>query len=190
MIIGYPFTLKQGVTMNDPTPTSPSAPPARRIFSRYTAAAFLAGAALVVGVGALARSEAMSGWHRGMMDGTHSVAEVSAHVDHMLKHFYVEIDATDAQKAQIGPLVKQAVNDLIPLHSQLQTAHGHAMQALEQPTVDRASLEAARAEHLQLADAASKRIVQLIGDVGDVLTPAQRQQLAEHLEHLRGMPHS
>ena len=132
--------------MNDPTPSRPSAPSARRFFSRYTAAAFLAGAALVAGVGALAGSEAMGGWHRGMMDGTHSAAEVSAHVDHMLKHFYVEIDATDAQKAQIGPLVKQAVNDLMPLHSQLQSAHSHAMQALEQPTVDRASLEAARAE--------------------------------------------
>jgi periplasmic protein CpxP/Spy len=132
----------------------------------------------------------MSRWHQGMMDGTHSAAEVSAHVDHMLKHFYVEVDATDAQKAQIGPLVKQAVNDLMPLHSQFQSAHSQAMQALEQPTVDRASLEAARAEHLQLADEASKRIVQLFGDVGDVLTPAQRKALAEHLEHLHGMPHS
>src|ERR1700683_2288074 len=176
--------------MNDPRPTGPGVPPVRRFFSRYTAGAFLAGAALVVGVGALARSEAMSGWHQGMTDGTHSAAEVSAHVDHMLKHFYVEVDATDAQKAQIGPLVKQAVSDLMPLHSQLQCAHSHAMQALEQPTVDRASLEAARAEHLQLADQASKRIVQLFGDVGDVLTPTQRQQLAEHLEHLHGLPHS
>ena len=176
--------------MNDPTLSSPSAPSARRFFSRYTAVAFLAGASLVAGVGALARSDAMSGWHHSMMDGTHSAAEVSAHVDHMLKHFYVEVDATDAQKAQIGPLVKQAVNDLMPLHSQLQSAHNQAMQALEQPTVDRVSLEAVRAEHLQLADEASKRIVQLLGDVGDILTPAQRKALAEHLEHLRGMPHS
>jgi Spy/CpxP family protein refolding chaperone len=176
--------------MNNPTPTAPSAPSARRLFSRYTAVAFLAGAVLAAGVGGLARSEAMSGWHHGVMDGTHSAAEVSAHVDHMLKHFYAEVDATDAQKAQIGPLVKQAVNDLMPLHSQLQSAHSRAIQALEQPTVDRASLEAARAAHLQLADEASKRIVQLFGDVGDVLTPAQRQALAEHLEHLHGMPHS
>jgi Spy/CpxP family protein refolding chaperone len=85
----------------------------------------------------------MGGWHHGMMmDGTHSAAEVSAHVDHMLKHFYVEIDATDAQKAQIAPLVKQAVNDLLPLHSQLQTAHTQVMQALMQTPIDRASLEA------------------------------------------------
>jgi len=30
--------------------------------------------------------------------------------------------------------------------------------------------------------------VQLIGDVGDVLTPAQRNALATHLEQLHGMP--
>jgi periplasmic protein CpxP/Spy len=190
MFKGYSLSLQpEEQPMNNPTPAGPTPPSARRFFSRYTAAAFVAGIALAAGVG-LAHSEATNGWRHGMMDGTHSPAEVSAHVDHMLKHFYVEIDATDAQKAQIGPLVKQAVSDLIPLHSQLQSAHSRAIQALEQPTVDRASLEAARAEHLQLGDEASKRIVQLIGDVGDVLTPAQRQALIEHLQHLHGMPHS
>ena len=86
--------------------------------------------------------------------------------------------------------------DLMPLHSQLHTAHTHAMQALTQTTVDRATLEAARAEHLQLADRASKRITQLMADVGDVLTPPQRKALAEHLEQMHrmqrthAMPHS
>src|ERR1700733_13380087 len=122
--------------MNDPTPTGLSAPTVRRFFSRYTAVAFLAGAALIAGVGGLARGEAMSRWHQAMMDGTHSAADVNAHVDHMLKHFYVEIDATDAQKAQIGPLVKQAVNDLLPLHAQASDAHQHAMDALSQATLD------------------------------------------------------
>jgi hypothetical protein len=40
--------------------------------------------------------------------------------------------------------------------------------------------------HLQIADQASKRIVQLIGDVGNVLTPTQRQALATHLQQLHG----
>jgi Spy/CpxP family protein refolding chaperone len=108
----------------------------------------------------------------------------------MLKHFYVEIDATDAQKAQIGPLVKQAATDLLPLHTQAHAAHQHALDALSQATVDRSALEAARVEHLQLADQASKRLVQLMGDVGDVLTPAQRKALSDHLQHLHGMKHS
>jgi Spy/CpxP family protein refolding chaperone len=64
------------------------------------------------------------------------------------------------------------------------------MDALSQATLDRGALEAARVEHLQLADQASKRLVQLMGDVGDVLTPTQRKALSDHLQHLRGMKHS
>jgi protein CpxP len=51
-------------------------------------------------------------------------------------------------------------------------------------------LETARQAHLQLADQASKRVVQMIGDVGDVLTPTQRKALAAHLEQLHAMPKS
>src|SRR5260370_23497174 len=161
------------------------------LFNRSTILSFVAGAAVAVAVGASEQVAAMGGWHHGsMMDGTHSAAEVNAHVDHMLKPFYVEIDATDAQKAQIGPLVKQAVNDLLPLHSQAHAAHQHAMDALSQATLDRGALEAARVEHLQLADQASKRLVQLMGDVGDVLTPTQRKALTDHLQHRHGMKHS
>jgi periplasmic protein CpxP/Spy len=182
----------KGSTMTTELPTIAAAPSLRRrLFNRHTVAAFVAGAALVGGVGVFASAESMGDWHHGMMmSGTPSAADVSTHVDHALKHFYVEIDATDAQKAQIDPLVKQAVNDLLPLHSQLQAAHNQAIQALTQPTVDRSSLEAARAEHLQLADQASKRITQLMADVGDVLTPAQRTALADRLQHMRGTPRS
>jgi periplasmic protein CpxP/Spy len=177
--------------MTTPLPAAAVAPSLRRLlFNRSTIVAFIAGAALAAGVGGFAVGQATGGHHGMMMDGTHSASDMPAHVDHMLKHFYVEIEATDAQKAQIDPLVKQAVNDLMPLHSQLHAAHGHAMQALAQATIDRGSLEAARAEHLQLADQASKRIVQLIADVGDVLTPTQRKAFADHLEHMHGMPHS
>ena len=172
------------------TPLSTAAGPSfrRLLLNRYTLAAFVAGTALAAGVSAWA---GMSGCNHGMtMGGTHSAADMSAHVDHVLKHFYVEIEATDAQKTQIDPIVKQAVSDLLPLHAQLHAAHTHAMQSLTQASVDRAALEAARVEHLQVADQASKRFVQLIADVSDVLTVPQRKAFAEHLEHMHGMPHS
>ena len=172
--------------MTTQTPTKESPPLRRLLFNRQTLIAFTAGAALAGSVGAAAWGGAMSCQHGMMMDGTHSPAEVSAHVDHMLKHLYVEIDATDAQKAQIAPLVQQAVNDLLPLRAQLRAAHAQAIEGLTQPTVDRAALETARAAHLQLADQASKRFVQLIADVGDVLTPAQRNALAAHMNHMHG----
>jgi Spy/CpxP family protein refolding chaperone len=175
--------------MNDTSQSVTTTTSARRSWlNRGILIAFVAGATLAGGVAALADGPGMDGWHHGMMmNGPHSPAEISAHVDHMLKHLYVEIDATDAQKTRIGPLVKQAVNDLLPLHEQLRAAHAQAIEGLTQPTVDRTALEAARVTHLQLADQASKRFVQLIADVGDVLTPAQRTALAEHLKRLHGM---
>jgi protein CpxP len=161
----------------------------RLFLNRYTALAFIAGAGLSAGVAAIAQSTGMAALHHGMMMSANP-ADMSAHVDHVLKHLYVELDATDAQKAQIDPLVRQAMTDLMPLHTQAQSAHTQFLQALTQPTVDRNSLEAARETHIQLADQASKRFVQLIGDVGNVLTPAQRQALANHIQKLHGMPGS
>jgi Spy/CpxP family protein refolding chaperone len=170
-------------TSSKPGNTTPS----RSTFSRILSVAFVAGAALaggIVGVAAATGMGAACGFHHGMTAGSYSAADVSAHVDHVLKHLYVEIDATDAQKAQITPLVQQAVNDLLPMHAQLQAAHAQAIQALTQNTVDRTALEAARVAHLQLADQASKRLTQLLADVDEVLTPAQRTALAAHLKQM------
>ena len=154
-----------------------------KLLNRYTVIAFVAGAGLMAGIGAVAQGS----MHHGMvMDASATPAEISAHVDHMLKHLYVELDATPAQQAQIGPLVQQAVTDLLPLRPQLQADHAEFIQALTQTSIDRNSLEAARTAHLQLADQASKRIVQLIGDVGNVLTPTQRQALLTHLQQMHG----
>ena len=61
------------------------------------------------------------------------------------------------------------------LHSQAQTTHQQFVRAFTRDPIDRSSLETAREAHVQLADQASRRIVQLVGDVGSVLTPAQRR---------------
>ena len=150
------------------------------IFNRSTLSAFILGAALAAGAGAFATGQVALPGH-----GQHG--DMAAHVDHALKHLYVDLDATDAQKARIDPLVRLAMQDLKPLHEQLGAAHQQAIALLTQPTLDRTAIEAARQHNMQLADQASKRIVQLIADVGDVLTPAQRQKLADHFRKMHGM---
>jgi protein CpxP len=171
--------------MNTPSEPGNATPLRRSVFSRMTLIAFVAGAALTGGIVAVAAAGmGAGGFHHGMTGGPQSAADVSAHVDHMLKHLYIEIDATDAQQAQITPLVKQAVNDLLPMHAQLQATHTQAFQALTQDTVDRGALEAARVALLQSADQASKRLTQLLADVDEVLTPAQRSALAAHLKQM------
>ena len=171
--------------MNSPSEPTSATPPRRTLLNRMTVVAFIAGVALAGSIAAVASAAGMGacGFHH-TLGGAHGSADVSDHVDHMLKHLFVEVDATDAQKAQITPLVKQAMNDLMPLHAQAQAAHAQAIQALTQNSVDRTALEAARVAHLQLADQASKRLVQLIADVDELLTPAQRSALATHLQKM------
>ncbi len=109
-----------------------------KLLNRYTVAAFIAGAGLMAGLGAVAQATGMAAMHHGMaLSADASPADVSAHVDHTLKHLYVEIDATPAQQAQIGPLVQQAVTDLLPLRSQLKAGHTEFVTALTQTTIDR-----------------------------------------------------
>jgi Spy/CpxP family protein refolding chaperone len=106
----------------------------------------------------------------------------------MLKHLYVEVDATDAQKQRLGPIVKAAARDLLPLRDRMRDARLQAVALLSQPSIDRAALEALRANQLQLAEQASKRLTQALADAADVLTPEQRKQLAERVTRWHG-PH-
>ena len=156
------------------------------ILSRKRAALFalVAGVAAVAGVGAVAHEAGMPiGLHHAPM----TADEITAHTDMFLQHVYVETAATDAQKAQIEPLVRQALTDLLPLHDHARDFHQQALAALSGDRVDRVALETLRAEHMQAADAASRRITQALADVADVLTPAQRKALAAHVAQLHGL---
>jgi len=178
--------------MNDTTETpQPPAPtpaaPRRRFFRR--AAIVTALAVLVTGIGlkAFAHGHGFGGWHRGGLMGAHlDPAKLDERLDRMLKHLYVEVDATDAQKQRLGPIVKAATRDLLPLRDQMRDARRQAVTLLSQPSIDRTALESLRAGQLQLAEQASKRFTQALADVADVLTPQQRKQLAERVERWRG----
>ena len=104
----------------------------------------------------------------------------------MLRHLYVEIDATDAQKQLLGPVVKAAAQDLLPLRARMHDARRQAIALLSQPGIDRAALETLRAEQVSLVEQASKRFVQALADVADVLTPEQRRQVADRIGRWSG----
>jgi protein CpxP len=104
----------------------------------------------------------------------------------MLRHLYVEVDATDTQKQQLAPIVKGAVRDLLPMRERMRDARMQAVALLSQPTVDRAALEALRANQLQLAEQASRRVTQALADAADVLTPEQRKALADRIGRWHG----
>jgi periplasmic protein CpxP/Spy len=160
----------------------------RRRFLRRTAIGTLI-ATIVTGVGltAFAYGHGPGGWHRGGFMGAHlDPAKLDAHLDRMLKHLYVEVDATDAQKLQLTPILKGAARDLLPMRDRMREGRQQAVALLSQPAIDRGALETLRANQLQLAEQASRRLTQALADVADVLTPEQRKQLAERAARWQG----
>jgi len=178
--------------MSDTTQTSqPSTSgggiPRRRFFWRAATATVIAGLATGIGTRAFAHGSGFCGWQRGgFMGAALDPATLDAHLDRALKHLYVEIDATDAQKQQLAPIVKGAARDLLPLRAKMHDARRQAVELLSQQTIDRAALETLRADQLKLAEMASQRFSQALADVADVLTPDQRKQLAERITRWQG----
>ena len=121
------------------------------------------------------------------LDANASPADLADHVARMSEHIYTKVGATDAQRARLDPIFAQAASDLAPLHAQFGGGHDQAIELLAKDTIDRAALENARVEHMRLADEASRRMVQLLADVAEVLTPAQRRLFVDGIrEHHAG----
>lgn len=149
---------------------------------RITLATLIGGVAAGVGLKAFA-------YGRRHGHGPIDPADLEKHLDRMLKHFYVEIDATEAQKRALEPIVKQAAKDLLPLREHLHAGRREAIELLSQDRVDPAALEALRAKQIGLADQVSRRLTRAIAEAADVLTPAQRKELAAHFARRHGRWH-
>jgi protein CpxP len=173
---------------NTPQTSGSEQKPRRRFFRRAAIATLIGGIAAGIGLKAFAQGGGYGCWHRGgFMAGPLDPARVDEHLERMLKHVYVEIDATEEQKQRLAPIVKQAARDLLPLRERMHDARRKALELLTQDRIDRAAIETLRAEQLQLAEQASTRIARALADAAEVLTPAQRKELAARVErHRRG----
>ena len=158
----------------------------RSSFSTIAARSALAlglafGVALGAGVTAWASGSDMAARHHA---APMTSQDLASHVAEFLPHLYAQLGVSDAQKAQLDPIVNQAIADVGEIHAQMGNLHTQALDLFAQATVDRGAIETLRAAHLAGMDQASRRIAQLIGDVADVLTPAQRQALAAHIAQM------
>ncbi len=159
----------------------------RRFFRRATIATLIG--TLAAGFGAKAWAHGgPGGWHggRGFMGGPMDPAAMDQRIEHMVKHFAVEVDATPEQSAKLTEIAKAAAKDLRPLREKVQEARRRGIELLAAPAIDRAAIERLRAEQIQAADAASRRLSQALVDSAEVLTPEQRKKLAERFQRRHG----
>ena len=95
------------------------------------------------------------------------------------------VDASTEQRQKVRQILEAAGNDLYPIRQQRMENRKQIGQALAAATIDRAKIEALRQEQLKLNDTASKRMTDAITDAAEVLTPAQRAELAKRMEQRR-----
>ena len=105
--------------------------------------------------------------------------------DRVTRHVGIEIDASTEQVDKLRAIVKGAVRDLLPIREKSVLARERAQTLLTGPSIDRAAIEQFRTEQMGLADAASRRFAQALGDAAEVLTPEQRRKLHERLTEMR-----
>ena len=152
-------------------------------FRRITLATALGAVAAGIGFKAFGRGQ-------GRGHGPIDPADLERHLDRMLKHLYVEIDATEAQKQKLEPIVKQAARELLPVRENLRAGRREAIELLSRDSIDPAALEALRAKQIGLADEASRRLTRAVAEAAEVLTPAQRKELAAHFARRRRWGHA
>jgi protein CpxP len=168
------------------SPGGPVEPPTGRRRGRsWLFVATIALAAALTGAVA-SRAVSQHHWHGpGFMSGAFDPARVEEGADRAVRHVAIELDATAEQQDKLRSIVKGAVKDLLPMREKALAARQRGRVLLTQPTIDRAAIEALRAEQVALADAASKRFAQALGDVAEVLTPEQRRKIDDRLTELR-----
>jgi len=159
----------------------------RRRFLAGVLTGGLLGSMLAGGFSLYAQAQPGPGWWFGARRGPGGYFRHAAYDPEMVRtrvEFATDwilsrVEASEAQHQQVKAIVQATVQDLAQMHEQHHQNRQALLQALAQPTIDRATLRDIRHAELQLADTASERIVTTLADVAEVLTPEQRTKLLE-----------
>jgi len=183
------------MSTNDPFPPAPFSIPAaqrprrlRRVL--FASTLLLTGGvigAVVAGPTLAQRWDGGPPWaHHGF--GSHEMGDPGARmffpgpIERGVERLGWVTDASTEQKSKINTIAQKAADDIFELRTKHLEARKQVIATLAAPTIDRAKLETLRADQMKLADAATKRITDAVADIGEVLTPAQRADLAQRVE--------
>jgi len=162
--------------------TSNAAAPGRAIESRPRGRrwlfAFFISAAAVFGFAA-GKVHSAPWWHFAGHRHALDAEEIDYLVDHRVNRMLSNVDATPEQRTKITSIVKATVNDVRALRKGPWDGREKFAGLLKADSIDRSALESLRAEQIGNADAATKRVVQGLADVAEVLTPEQRRKIIE-----------
>ncbi|MEO7245895.1 MAG: periplasmic heavy metal sensor [Rubrivivax sp.] len=144
----------------------------RKTFRRVAALATLAAAGVVSGV-------ALAGPHG---HGGHGGHERGGMGMGMSERMLDAVEATPEQRTQIQQITQAARTDMQAQREASQGLREQLRSLFTQPTVDANAVEALRQQMLAQHDQASQRMTQVMLEVSRVLTPAQREKIAERMQ--------
>lgn len=174
--------------------------------SRLTSLIRPRGRAIVLGVALTASALAAAGaWAHGDRgerggDGRPGVALMApmaglpldnpARLDRMLERLSDKLNLQPAQRDQLRQIAQRTAQDVAPLREQARQLHDERRRLWTQPTLDESAITALRERTQALHGQLSARTEQGLLEAARVLTPEQRQQLAERMarrgEHRHG----
>jgi Spy/CpxP family protein refolding chaperone len=190
------------MTTNE-TPT-PQPPKRRRLRGFLYASALLVGGGLIGAV--VASPSTVLGWHdhhgwsrddgprwgrddhgpRGWSERRAERRERQAffpgRIERVVDRALDRLDASSEQRQKITRIAERTADEIFALREKHLDARKQLREVLAAETIDRTRLEALRAEQMQLADAASKRITEAVAEAAEVLNPAQRAELSRQIE--------
>lgn len=140
-------------------------------------------------IGAYASKAFAHGPFAAMMHHGSDPARMDQHVEKIVKHFGIEVDATPEQQERLSAIARSAARDLAPLREKMRDARTQALAWMNAESIDRAAIETMRAEQMALMETVSKRVTLALTDAAEVLTPEQRRKLAERMQNFRNGRH-
>lgn len=142
----------------------------RLLIGGATAFALVAGAAGITSAWAQRH-----GPDRWSMDQGIPVHRIEYRVDGMLRR----VGATAEQRDKVSAIIEAAAKDIDPIRKSMSGTREQIRDLLGAPQIDRAAVEKLRSTRMAAMDQISQRVTKAMEDAADVLTPEQRQKLAQ-----------
>lgn len=137
---------------------------------------------LAAGLFFVPRAMAFGGCHgRGGHHGPKSEGDVREHLEERADFILDKLSASDAQRAQVDAILDKAAPQMFKLHEEGRKVKNEIKTALLAEKFDKPRFDAARTDLDALASRAAELGMDTMVAVAEVLTPAQRKQVAEHL---------
>ncbi|MDX2023575.1 MAG: Spy/CpxP family protein refolding chaperone [Deltaproteobacteria bacterium] len=128
------------------------------------------------------------GWGHGK-DGAPTQEQREKFMEKRLSRMLEHLNATPQQETQIKAVFANHKAQMQAMHQERKQLHESMRALMTAPNLDATAVEGVRSKMVAQADKSSRVFAEVALQVGQILTQAQRQQLAEHMAHGRGHGH-